>query len=134
MNLDVDKLSDVKILFIEDNHLILTCTTKELIARTFREAFNQYFERFAYIALVAFLRELILQIDHSLQATHFLFFRNRVGQMFGGIGSRAFGILEQVSAVVSHFAHQRKRFLIIFLRLGMESTEQVGRNRTVRNY
>ena len=52
--------------------------------------------------------------------------------MLGRISSRTLGIFEKKSAVVAHFAHQGKRFLIIFFRLGVETAKQVGRYSTVR--
>ena len=87
-DLHLDKLPHMKILFIEDHHLVLTGAPKQLLSGTFREAFNQHLKGLSNVSTVALLRQLVLQIDHSLQTTDLLLFRHIIRQMFGGVGPR----------------------------------------------
>ena len=121
----------MEVLFIENHHLVLAGAPKQLLSGTFREAFNQHLKGLSNVSTVALLRQLVLQIDHSLQTTDLLLFRHIIRQMFGGIGAWTFGILEKKSTVITDFPHQREGLLVIRFRLGMETTKQVGRNRTV---
>ena len=59
-DLHTDKLPDVKVLFIENHHLILAGMPKQLLSRTFREAFDQHLKSFPYISTIALLRQLVL--------------------------------------------------------------------------
>ena len=54
-NFHTDKLPDMEILFIENHHLILTGTPKQLLTRTLREAFNQHLKGLANISTIALL-------------------------------------------------------------------------------
>ncbi len=75
-DLHLDKLPHMKILFIENHHLILAGAPKQLLSGTFREAFNQHLKGLSNVSTITLLRQLVLQIDHSLQTTDLLLFRH----------------------------------------------------------
>ena len=54
-DLHLDKLPDMKILFIEDHHLILAGAPKQLLSGTFREAFNQHLKGLSNVSTIALL-------------------------------------------------------------------------------
>ena len=85
---------------VEHDHLILLCTSEQLLFGTFAHTLYQHFINPAFTAAVALCREFILQSDQFVQTPYLHVLRHVVGQMLGGIRSRPLRILEHKSAVV----------------------------------
>ncbi len=57
----LDKLPHMKILFVENHHLVLTGAPKQLLSRTFRETFDQHLKRLTNVSTKPLLRKLDIQ-------------------------------------------------------------------------
>ena len=118
---------------VEHDHLILLCTSEQLLFGTFAHTLHQHFINPAFTAAVALRREFILQSDQFVQTPHLHVLRHVVGQMLGGIRSRPLRILEHKSAVVGTFPHQRQRHLMILFDLGTVTRKNVCGQTAIRH-
>lgn len=86
---NLHELSDMVVTLIDDNRLVLFCSTHHLLAATLAEVLDEDGEYLALILLVLLGTHLGLQLDKFVEAGYLGFFRNVVWQMLGGIGARA---------------------------------------------
>ena len=86
---NLHELSDMVVTLIDDNRLVLFCSTHHLLAATLAEVLDEDGELLAFILLVLLGTHLGLQFDKFVEAGYLGFLRNVIWQMLGGIGARA---------------------------------------------
>ena len=118
-------ISDFLIRPRKNDCFVLSCPSKHIIMTALGETFHKHFDGLAYLALIGFKRELVLQRNNLIQSADFLFFRYVIRQMFKRVGSRSFGLLKHKRSIKAHLAHETKRLGMIFQRLIMESAEYI---------
>ena len=111
---------------VEDNHLVLRCATRKLLLATLRGALHQNLKLLAYIALVALLREGVLQLDNLRKAAGLDIFGDIITKVPLGEGTGALRILEHIGEVVAHLAHKRQCCLVLLLRFVCKARDKVG--------
>ena len=77
---NLHELSDMVVTLIDDNRLVLFCSTHHLFAATLAEVLDEDGEYLALILLVLFGAHLGLQLDKFVEAGYLGFFRNIVIQ------------------------------------------------------
>ena len=92
--------------FGDDDRLVLLRAAHELVTAPFSESLDEDVEHLAFVFLVALGGDLCLQVDKLVEPSYLLFLRDVVGQMLGGIGSRALRVFEHEGSVEPHFFHQ----------------------------
>lgn len=84
---NLHELSDVVVALIDDNRLVLFCSTHHLLAATLAEVLDEDGEYLALILLVLFGAHLGLQLDKFVEAGYLGFLRNVVWQVLGCVGA-----------------------------------------------
>ena len=93
---------------VEHHHTILLRTAKQLIARTFGNAFYKHFIRLADATLIGLCRQTVLQSDNLIQTENFHVFGHIIFKMLRRIRPRTFGIFEHKGGIITTFLHQRE--------------------------
>ena len=86
----------------EDDSLVLRGASEHIFMASFRVSFDEHLDHLAYLALVAFEREGVLQGDDLVEPAHFLFLADVVGQVFLCVGARSFGVFEHECGIEAY--------------------------------
>ena len=105
--------------------------THELLAAALAHALEQHVELAAHILAVLLGADLGLELYELIESGNLDLLGHIVGQMLGGVGAGALGVLEHEGAVEALLAHEREGELMVFLGLVVVAHKEVGRYATV---
>ena len=106
----------------EDDGLVLLVSSHEVFCRLSGPALYEDFEGLAFVSLVAFGGEPALQFYYFAQSSSL----DVVREVFAGVCSWPFGVLEHEGGVEGGPFHEAESLLVVFLGLSAEATEDVG--------